>query len=121
MALRFLADHCICNFIIHSLQDAGHRVFRLREHLPVESPDPVVISKAQELDALLMSLNGDFADIVAYPPSQFKGIVALQVRDHPEIMPAVMTRLNGFLRSHPTMEEHLGLIVVEVNRIRVRT
>lgn len=121
MALRFFADHCISNFIIQSLQGAGHQVFRLRDHLAVESPDPVVISKAQELDTLLLSLNGDFADIVAYPPHQFKGIVALQVRDHPEVMPAVMTRLNGYLQSHPRMEEHLGkLIVVEVDRIRVR-
>jgi len=94
MALWFFADHCISNFIIQSLQDAGHQIFRLRDHLAVES---LVISKAQELDALLLSLNGDFADIVAYPPNRFKGIVALQVRDHPEVMPAVMTRLNGYL------------------------
>lgn len=121
MALRFFADHCVSNFIIQSLRDAGHQVFRLRDHLAVESPDPVVISKAQELGALLLSLNGDFADIVAYPPRRFKGIVAIQVRDHPEMMPAVMNRLNDFLRSHLSMEEYSGkLVVVEVNRIRVR-
>jgi predicted nuclease of predicted toxin-antitoxin system len=64
MALRFLADHCISNTIIRALQDAAHEVVRLRDVLPVESPDMIVIAKAQEIDAILLSMNGDFADIV---------------------------------------------------------
>ena len=48
MALRFLADHCISNSIVQSLQEADHEVVRLRDVLPVESPDVVVIEKAQE-------------------------------------------------------------------------
>lgn len=50
MALRFFADHCVSNLIIKSLQDLGHTVLRLKDHLPVESPDSAVISKARELD-----------------------------------------------------------------------
>jgi predicted nuclease of predicted toxin-antitoxin system len=87
MALRFLADHCISNLTIETLQAAACEVIRLRDVLPVDSSDPVVIAKAQELDAILLSLNGDFADIVTYPPSHFKGIVALQMLNHPEILP----------------------------------
>jgi predicted nuclease of predicted toxin-antitoxin system len=64
MALRFLADHCISNTIIRALRDAAHEVVRLRDVLPVESPDMIVIAKAQEIDAILLSMNGDFADIV---------------------------------------------------------
>jgi len=41
----------------------------------------------QFIDAILLSLNGDFADIVNYPPKNYKGIVALQVRNHSEILP----------------------------------
>lgn len=37
-------------------------------------------AKAQEIDAIVLSLNGDFADIVNYPPKNYKGIVALQMR-----------------------------------------
>jgi len=72
MTLRFFADHCVSNLIIHWLERAGHQVLRLKDHLPVESPDTAVIARAQELDAVLLSLNGDFADIVTYPPAQFK-------------------------------------------------
>jgi|SRR5947209_3796125 len=93
MALRFLADHCISNFTIQTLQSAQHEVLRLRDLLPVDSPDPVVIAKAQEMSAILLSLNGDFADIVTYPPKRYKGIVALQMRNHSEILPHLMSRL----------------------------
>ena len=121
MRLPFFADHCVSNAIMHSLRAAGHDVLRLRDQLPVESPDPVVIAKAQELDALLLSLNGDFADIVSYPPANYQGIIALQVRNHPEIIPPLMARLRDYLSLHPDRQYYRGkLLVVEVHRIRVR-
>jgi predicted nuclease of predicted toxin-antitoxin system len=53
MALRFLADHCISNTIVRALRDATHEVVRLKDVLPVDSPDATVIAKAQEIDAIL--------------------------------------------------------------------
>ncbi len=109
------------NAIISTLRDAGHEVLRLRDHIPVESPDLVVIAKAQQLDTLLLSLNGDFADIVTYPPANYQGIVALQVRNHPEIIPQLMVRFREFLAAHADREYYKGkLLLVEVHRIRVR-
>ena len=121
MALRFFADHCVSNLIIKSLQSAGHEVLRLGGYLPIESPDPAVLARAQELDAVLLSLNGDFADIVTYPPGRFRGIVALQVLNHPEITTRLVARLIRYSELHPQMDDYRGkLIVVEVDRIRVR-
>jgi predicted nuclease of predicted toxin-antitoxin system len=121
MGLRFFADHCVSNMMMQRLREAGHEVVRLREQLPVESPDADVIAKAQQLDAILLSLNGDFADIVTYPPADYQGIIALQVRNHPEIIPQLMQRLQDFLSSHADREYYRGmLVVVEVHRIRVR-
>jgi len=121
MGLRFFADHCISNSIIQMLLDAGHEVLRLKDHIPIESPDPVVIATAQKLDSILISLNGDFSDKLNYPPEHFKGIVALQVRNHPEIIPQLMVRLINYLSSHPDMGSYKGkLILAEVNRIRIR-
>jgi hypothetical protein len=65
MALRFFADHCISKFIIESLQKDGHHVFRLKDHLPVQSSDAMVIARAQELDALLLSLNA--TSLISWP------------------------------------------------------
>jgi predicted nuclease of predicted toxin-antitoxin system len=121
MALRFSADHCVSNYIMQSLREAGHQVLRLTDYLPAESPDQGVISRARDLSALLLSLDGDFADIVAYPPRRFKGIVALQVLDHPEVVPILMSRLKAYLSTYPSTEHYIGkLIVVEAHRIRVR-
>jgi predicted nuclease of predicted toxin-antitoxin system len=64
MALRFLADHCISNSTVQTLREANHEVLRLKDVLPVESSDTIVITKAQEIDAILLSLNGDFSHIV---------------------------------------------------------
>jgi hypothetical protein len=44
---------------------------RLRDFLEPELPDPIVIARAQELGTILLSLNGDFADIVTYPPARY--------------------------------------------------
>ncbi len=66
MALRFLADHCISNTIVQTLRDAAHEVVRLKDVLPVESQDTIVIAKAQEIGAVLLSMN-DFADMSTVP------------------------------------------------------
>ncbi len=121
MALRFFADHCISNEIVNTLRAAEHQVLRLKDHMPVESPDFTIIAKAQDLGAILLSLNGDFADIVAYPPGEFGGIVALQIRHHPEIASAVVQRLLLYATAHPHQQDYRGkLLLVEPHRLRVR-
>lgn len=120
MGLRFFADHCIPNSIIQRLLDAGHEVLRLRDHIPVESPDSVVITTAQKLDSILISLNGDFADKLNYPPEKYKGIIALQVKNHPEVISQLTVRLINYLSSYPDMGSYAGKLILEVNRIRIR-
>jgi len=121
MGLRFFADHCVPNSIIQGLLDAGHEVFRLKDHILIESPDSIVIATAQKLDSILISLNSDFADKLNYPPGNYKGIIALQVRNHPEIIPQIMVRLINYLLSYPDISSYKGkLILAEANRIRIR-
>ena len=75
----------------------------------------------QDLNAVLVSLNGDFGDITTYPPSQYKGIIALQVRSRPEVIPSLMHRLMNYLSDHPEMRTYEGqLLLVEAHRIRIR-
>jgi predicted nuclease of predicted toxin-antitoxin system len=120
MSLRLFTDHCVPNSVTQELRDAGHDVFVLKEHIPPESDDAVVIAKAQELNAVLVSLNGDFADIATYPPSQYKGIIALQIRNRPEVFPLLMRRLTNYLMAHSEMPSYEGrLFLVEAHRIRI--
>ncbi|MCY3020369.1 MAG: DUF5615 family PIN-like protein [Planctomycetota bacterium] len=90
MSLRFFCDHCVPREIVESLRQGGHEVLLLRDHLPLRSPDAAVIAKAREWQCVLVSLNGDFADIAAYPPANYGGIIAIEVHNHPEIIPALL-------------------------------
>ena len=122
MSLRFFADQCVPNHIIRTLQDIGSQVLRLRDHIAPDSPDHVVISEAQKLDAVLVTLNGDFADIVTYPPERYRGIIALQVRNHPEIVPQIAERLKDYVSAHSSISDFAGiLLLVEPHRIRIRS
>ena len=121
MNLRFFADHCVPTSIIQSLQNEGYIVYKLRDYISPSSSDPIVISKAQELDAILISLNGNFADIVTYSPSNYKGIISIQLRNHPEIIPKLMEKFKEYLSFNSDMNHYRGkLIIVEVHKIRIR-
>lgn len=110
MSLRLFADQCVPAEIITLLANAGHQLILLRDVMSRTSPDRAVINKAQELDSILVSLNGDFADIVDYPPKQFK------------VIPVVMKRLIAYLVEHPDQPFFSGkLFLVEPHRIRIRS
>jgi predicted nuclease of predicted toxin-antitoxin system len=121
MGLRFFADHCVANAVVTALRDAGHVVLRLRDQMAVVSPDTAVLDKARALDAILVSLNGDFSDIVRFPPQRHEGIIALQVKNHPETTGIIVSRLLGYLAVHPQRDHYRRkLLIVEPHRIRVR-
>ena len=121
MSLRFFSDQCVPAEITETLRRHGHQVTLLREVLPIRSLDPTVIAQAQERGEILLSLNGDFADIVTYPPADFLGILAIQLHNHPEIIPQLMEWLLTFLDTHPAQEFYQGkLFLVEVHRMRIR-
>lgn len=121
MGLRFFTDHCVANSVGAALTNAGHEVLRLRDHLPTDAPDSIVIAKAQSLNAILLSLNGDFADIVSYPPALYRGIVALRVRNHPQVTAQITAKLTEYLAANPDASHYAGkLFIVDPSQIRVR-
>ncbi|MCU0544411.1 MAG: DUF5615 family PIN-like protein [Oscillatoriaceae cyanobacterium Prado104] len=121
MSLKLFIDRCVPKSIIQILRDTEHEVFVLGDYIPIESPDTIVIAKDRELNAILISLNGDFADIVTEPPSAYRGIISIQLRNHPEIIPQLMARLTEYLSLHDSEEHYRGkLLLVEVYRIRIR-
>jgi len=121
MSLRLFSDQCVPAEITDFLKRHQYNITLLREVLPIRSLDPTVIAKAQELRAVPVSLNGDFADIVAYPPSAYGGIIAVQLHNHPEVIPSLLGRLHAFLTANPDQEFYQGkLFIVEPHRIRIR-
>lgn len=121
MSLRLFIDQCVPRSVIAALRNAGYSVDLLREHLPINAKDPEVISQAQILNALLVTLNGDFADIINYPPANFGGTIALQIRNHPESLPAIIMRMLTYLNDHPERNHYQAkLLLIEAHRIRIK-
>jgi predicted nuclease of predicted toxin-antitoxin system len=119
--VKFLLDHCVPNRVADVLTASGHEVIKLRECLPTDSSDSTVIAMAEELDGVLVSLNGDFADITAYPPASHRGIIALQVRNRPETIRLILDGLLAYIGRFPERRDMDGkLLLVEPHRIRVR-
>ena len=119
--MHFFADHCVPTSVIEALEAEGHELTRLRSSLPTDAPDPEVIAEAGRLDAVLLSLNGDFSDLVRYPPQKYDGIVSLQVKGRPETLQHIVSRLIDYLETHPERKHYRGkLLLVETHRIRTR-
>ena len=121
MSLRFFIDQCVPRSVGNSLRDAGHQIELLKDHLPTDAVDNVVIAYAEQLDAILITLNGDFANIINYPPASYGGIIALQVRNHPENLHAIVMRLLTYLSHHTEHNDFSKkLFLVEAHRIRIK-
>jgi predicted nuclease of predicted toxin-antitoxin system len=121
MSVRLFVDHCVPNSVVLAFRNSRHEVFLLRDEIACDSDDGIVIAKAQELKSILVSLNGDFADIVVYPPSRYLGIIALQVKNHPEVIPAMMVRSLSHFAANPNMADYQGqLLLGKAHRIRIR-
>ncbi len=120
--MQFFADHCVPRSIGDALEAEGHEVVRLSDRLRVDAEDAVVIEEAQKVGAILLSLNGDFADLLRYPPEEYGGIVALQVRNRPEAIASIMDKLLDYLEEYPDQSHYIGkLFLVEAHRIRIRS
>ena len=57
--MTFLLDQDVPDSIARVVQQAGHEVHRLREMLPVDSPDEAVLAFAHSREALLLTCNRD--------------------------------------------------------------
>lgn len=122
MALRFFADHCVPMLAVHLLRSDGHAVLLLRDYLPKDASDQNVLDESLRQNAIALSVNGHFSDLTRFDPAAYGGIIAIQLHDHPEVLPALMRRLCSFLAEHPDPAYFHGrLILVEPHRIRIRS
>ena len=89
----------------------------LGQHL-AGAPDSDIASVCQKEGRILITLDTDFADIRAYPPAQFPGLIVLRLhsQDEPHVL-EIIGRLIPLLASEPL--ERL-LWIVEETRLRVR-
>jgi predicted nuclease of predicted toxin-antitoxin system len=63
--LTFLADECVAESACKFLEERGHEVIRAKDRLPEGTQDPIVAKVAEDLSAILLSDDSDFATIAA--------------------------------------------------------
>ncbi len=58
--MRFLLDENVPHPVIQVLKDRGHTVDTVLDHTVPGTPDPVVAALVEELEAVLVTFDGDF-------------------------------------------------------------
>ena len=75
MPLKFLCDENLPNGFIFGLAELGHDVKRLSPG----TSDTKVATCAKRDKRILLTLDGDFANILAYPPGRYLGIIRFKL------------------------------------------
>lgn len=116
--MEFKIDENLPVEVADLLRQAGYDAVTVIEEQLGGSSDPDIASVCQEEGRVLITLDTDFADIRAYPPTQFPGLIVLRLhkQDKSHILD-VIGRLLPVLSSEPL--EHL-LWIVEETQLRIR-
>ena len=116
--MEFKVDENLPVEVADLLRQVGYDAVTVFEQHLEGSPDSDIASACQEEGRTLITLDTDFADIRAYPPAQFPGLIVLRLhrQDKPHVL-EVIERLIPLLSSEPL--EHL-LWIVEETRLRIR-
>jgi len=116
--MRFKVDENLPVEVTELLQQAGHDASTVVEQHLGGEPDATVASLCQREKRALVTLDTDFADIRAYPPQQYPGLIVLRLRvqDRPRVLDTVTHVLQAF----PSEQLDRHLWIVEEKRIRIR-
>lgn len=116
--MRFKVDENLPVETAEALRQAGYDAVTVLEQKYGGSADAQLANLCQHEGRMLVTLDIDFADIRAYPPAEFPGLVVLRLRqqDKPHVLD-VLAHLIPLLGQEP-LERYLW--IVEENRVRIR-
>lgn len=116
--MRFKIDENLPIEVAELLREVGYDAITVGEQHLAGSDDSDIASICRQEKRVLVTLDMDFADIRAYPPEQFSGLIVLRLRwqDKPRVL-RVLRRLVPKFSIEPL--EHC-LWIVEENRVRIR-
>lgn len=116
--MSILLDHCVPDLYAKLLVEWGYQVHLLRAHIRPDSDDPDVLALTTSLDAVLLTVDTDFSNILNYPPQNYAGMVILRYRlaDEKVLNETLKQALADLYR-----DDLRGvLVVVKPNRYRIR-
>jgi len=116
--MKFKVDENLPVEVAELLRQANHDAITVQEQHLGGSADSDVALVCQQERRILVTLDMDFADIRAYPPEQYLGLIVLRLKrqDKPYVL-EILSRLVQILPNEP-LERRLW--IVEEKRIRIR-
>jgi predicted nuclease of predicted toxin-antitoxin system len=76
---RFKVDENLPAEVAALLIDAGHDAVTVPDQRLSGQPDPIISAICRDEGRIVITLDLDFADIRAYPPADYAGIVVLRL------------------------------------------
>lgn len=116
--MQFKLDENLPRSLVAMFTSAGHDAVSTFDQGLVGEPDSRIASVCRNEGRALVTLDGGFADIRAYPPADHPGIIVLRLRQQgvPYIR-AMASRLLRLMAERPVART---LWVVEDDRVRFR-
>lgn len=118
--MRFLVDAGMPRATAELIRSLGHDAADVRDLGWGAQPDDFLAAQCQRDSRCMVTRDLDFADILAYPPLQYPGIVVFRLPEQ-----ANRELILGLVQSFFTMTDVIQLLpgrlaIVEVDRVRLR-
>jgi predicted nuclease of predicted toxin-antitoxin system len=116
--MKFKVDENLPVDVAVKLMEAGHDAATVTEEGIGGATDPLLYEACQREGRILVTLDLDFANVQAYPPSESMGLIVLRVgqQDRSHVLRIVASVLPELERESPEK----SLWIVEEGRIRIR-
>lgn len=116
--MRFLLDENLSPAHAELLRSMGHDAIAVIEAGLAGASDPAVAAFADQESRILITLDGDFANIIRFPPERTAGVIRLRL--HPPTEGAIGRRLRSAIPQLAGRNLYGQLVVVQADRIRIR-
>ncbi len=116
--MRFKVDENLPRAVADLLASAGHDVSTVHEQRMVGVDDPTLAKTCRSERRVLITLDLDFSDLVAYPPAEYAGFIVVRasVQETGHVT-AIVRRILPLLQSE---NPEARLWVVDETAVRIR-
>ena len=118
--MKFLLDQNVSPALVGLLADADHRAEHVRDLGLREAPDDVVLAAARDADAVLISSDTDFGELLARSNANEPSMILLrrqQGRRASEIASLILANLQAVADDLASG----AIVVLDDDRVRVRS
>jgi predicted nuclease of predicted toxin-antitoxin system len=116
--VKFKFDENLPSDLGALLRADGHDAHSVRDEHLQGAADPAIAGACQREQRILITLDVDFANIKAYPPQDFHGIIVLRLsRQDRDSVLAIIPRILALLQAETVAQR---LWIVDETRTRIR-